>query len=89
MSSKPRFYSGGIDLNHYNNNLKCYKKVLDIPTPFSDSTSMDFCYDEEWLAIIRATNDYFSREKEQKSLPPDEDIQKYILKFFIPRLLFF
>ncbi|KAJ3189445.1 hypothetical protein HDU85_003075 [Gaertneriomyces sp. JEL0708] len=59
---------------------KDFLQIIDVPDAYSDSTSeeLEFFYDEEWLAIVRATYDLFSLEGTQKQLPPEDEIKKRI-----------
>ncbi|KAI8854142.1 lariat debranching enzyme, C-terminal domain-containing protein [Chytridium lagenaria] len=47
-----------------------FLQVLDVPT--ETETSFSLTYDEEWLAIMRATHEYFTIGKNQIALPSDE-----------------
>ncbi|TPX51834.1 hypothetical protein SeLEV6574_g00079 [Synchytrium endobioticum] len=38
----------------------------------------DFSYDQEWLAVVKATNSFFSNKRQQPDLPRDEIIAKDI-----------
>ncbi|KAI8137480.1 Metallo-dependent phosphatase-like protein [Fennellomyces sp. T-0311] len=51
-----------------------FLQVIDVPTP--ESSSQDFSYDLEWLAITRALHPYLSLNREANSLPTDEEIQR-------------
>ncbi|KAJ3153659.1 lariat debranching enzyme [Geranomyces michiganensis] len=46
--------------------------------PEADDSSLFLSYDEEWLAIMRATHDLFSASKEQKKVPEDSEIARRI-----------
>ncbi|KAJ3173307.1 lariat debranching enzyme [Geranomyces variabilis] len=46
--------------------------------PEADDSSLFLSYDEEWLAIMRATHDLFSTSREQKKVPEDSEIARRI-----------
>ncbi|TPX70246.1 hypothetical protein SpCBS45565_g01870 [Spizellomyces sp. 'palustris'] len=52
-----------------------FLQVVDIPEV---NGPMEFTYDEEWLAIVRATHDLFSLSSEQKKVPEDAEIARRI-----------
>ncbi|KAJ3298547.1 hypothetical protein HK104_010602, partial [Borealophlyctis nickersoniae] len=52
-----------------------FLQVIDVPELTGEPT---FSYDEEWLAIMRATWDFFSLRKEQIKLPGDATIRSKI-----------
>ncbi|KAJ3327301.1 lariat debranching enzyme [Blyttiomyces sp. JEL0837] len=53
-----------------------FLQVIEVPSPAD--TPMEFSYDEEWLAIVKATYEFMSLSRDQKKLPPDEEIQSRI-----------
>ena len=48
--------------------------MVDIPEA---QGPVEFSYDEEWLAIVRATYGLFSLSREQKKVPEDSEIMRY------------
>ncbi|KAG9021483.1 hypothetical protein FS837_007225, partial [Tulasnella sp. UAMH 9824] len=56
-----------------------YLEIIDFPAPLSDD-SPKFTFDAEWLGIVRATHQYFSRTKKEKPLPPDKVLRPLIEK---------
>ncbi|KAG8895731.1 hypothetical protein FRC00_006984 [Tulasnella sp. 408] len=50
-------------------------EIIDFPAPL-DSPKLTF--DAEWLGIVRATHQYFSRTKTQEPLPPDNILRPLI-----------
>ncbi|KAJ3087205.1 lariat debranching enzyme [Quaeritorhiza haematococci] len=56
-----------------------FLQILDIPVPESgEEVPKDFFYDEEWLAVMRATEEYFTLGREQKAMPDDASIRRRI-----------
>ncbi|KAI8922595.1 lariat debranching enzyme, C-terminal domain-containing protein [Entophlyctis helioformis] len=55
-----------------------FLQVLEIPTIDEPGRQNKFYYDEEWLAIVRATHSLFSASRYQKPLIPDDEIQHRI-----------
>ncbi|KAJ3411301.1 lariat debranching enzyme [Chytridiales sp. JEL 0842] len=53
-----------------------FLQIIEIDAP--EDATPGFCYDEEWLAIVKSTNDYFSTTQKQKQLPTDLEIQPVI-----------
>jgi lariat debranching enzyme len=54
--------------------------VLDIPSPLDGGQEpYQFEYDPEWLAILRATDDLISFQRNPAALPSEDDIQRYAL----------
>ncbi|KAG8887220.1 hypothetical protein FRC00_000500, partial [Tulasnella sp. 408] len=56
-----------------------YLQVIDFPVPVNDDRPR-FTFDAEWLGIVRATHQYFSRTKNQQPLPPDDVLTPLIKK---------
>ncbi|KAG8943564.1 hypothetical protein FRC04_002789 [Tulasnella sp. 424] len=56
---------------------KDYLEIIDFPAPL-DNNPPKFTFDPEWLGIVRATQQYFSRNKSQQSLPPDNVLRPLI-----------
>ncbi|GBC00050.1 hypothetical protein RclHR1_03720011 [Rhizophagus clarus] len=52
-----------------------FLQVVDFPEA---NGNLEFSYDEEWLAIIKATQEYFTLSPDAVSLPPENEIQKQI-----------
>ncbi|KAI9273712.1 lariat debranching enzyme, C-terminal domain-containing protein [Sporodiniella umbellata] len=55
-----------------------FLEIIDIPT--SDTETLDFYYDLEWLSITKAMDKYFSTSTHQKPLPEDKLLQQIISK---------
>ncbi|CAH1759167.1 12579_t:CDS:10 [Entrophospora sp. SA101] len=53
-----------------------FLQILDFPN--NDNEVMELKYDEEWLAIIKATNPYFSTSHVQEILPTENEINSKI-----------
>ncbi|KAJ3096081.1 lariat debranching enzyme [Phlyctochytrium planicorne] len=53
-----------------------FLQVINIPRGDRDELFLE--YDEEWLAVIRATEEYFTLGREQKQLPKEDEIQARI-----------
>ncbi|KAJ3013066.1 lariat debranching enzyme [Thoreauomyces humboldtii] len=53
-----------------------FLQVLEFPD--TEGASMALSYDEEWLAIVRATNDLLSLTKVQAKVPADDEIKTRI-----------
>ncbi|KAG8906010.1 hypothetical protein FRC01_008169 [Tulasnella sp. 417] len=47
-----------------------YLEIIDFPAPLTNDPPR-LTFDVEWLGIVRATHQYFSRTKTQHPLPPD------------------
>jgi len=47
--------------------------VVDIPNV---NGPLEFTYDEEWLSIVKATNDYMTTKKEQDPLPSPTEMKR-------------
>ncbi|KAG8895269.1 hypothetical protein FRC00_007671, partial [Tulasnella sp. 408] len=56
-----------------------YLEIIDFPAPLNDDPPR-FTFDAEWLGIVRATHQYFSRTKREKPLPPDKVLRPLIEK---------
>ncbi|KIO31803.1 hypothetical protein M407DRAFT_67570, partial [Tulasnella calospora MUT 4182] len=56
---------------------KDYLEIIDFPAPLNNDPPK-FTFDTEWLGIVRATNQYFSRTKRQQSLPADNVLRPLI-----------
>ncbi|KAG9040932.1 hypothetical protein FS837_012943 [Tulasnella sp. UAMH 9824] len=54
-----------------------YLEILDFPTALNNDAPR-FTFDTEWLGIVRATHQYFSRTKRQEPLPPDDVLKPLI-----------
>ncbi|KAI8806338.1 lariat debranching enzyme, C-terminal domain-containing protein [Cladochytrium replicatum] len=54
-----------------------FLQIVNIPEV---ECSGEFFYDEEWLAIMRATNDYFSLAREQKLMPSESELRKRLME---------
>ncbi|KAI8813556.1 lariat debranching enzyme, C-terminal domain-containing protein [Cladochytrium replicatum] len=54
-----------------------FLQIVNIP---DIECSGEFSYDEEWLAIMRSTNDYFSLSREQKPMPSESELTKRVLE---------
>ncbi|KAG8895953.1 hypothetical protein FRC00_006701 [Tulasnella sp. 408] len=52
-----------------------FLKIIDFPAPLN---SPKLTFDAEWLGIVRATHQYFSRTKTQEPLPPDNVLRPLI-----------
>jgi hypothetical protein len=50
-----------------------FLKILDIPS--DPNEKMEFAYDEEWLAIIKSTNQHLSLTRQAAQLPPTETLK--------------
>ncbi|KAJ3208628.1 hypothetical protein HDU67_006624 [Dinochytrium kinnereticum] len=55
-----------------------FLQVLDVPADREEP--FDLTYDEEWLAIMRATHEYMTLGREQKMLPTQEEMTKRVEK---------
>ncbi|KAJ3342268.1 lariat debranching enzyme [Gonapodya sp. JEL0774] len=53
-----------------------FLQVIDVPS--DNNLPKDFYYDEEWLAIIKACNEFLSLTREQKPLPDEATIRKRV-----------
>ncbi|TPX57380.1 hypothetical protein PhCBS80983_g03869 [Powellomyces hirtus] len=53
-----------------------FLQVIDFPE--ADDSALHLSYDEEWLAIMRATHDLFSLSNDQKKVPEDSEISRRI-----------
>ncbi|KIO15449.1 hypothetical protein M407DRAFT_34976 [Tulasnella calospora MUT 4182] len=56
-----------------------YLEIIDFPAPLNNDPPK-FTFDAEWLGIVRATHQYFSRTKRQKSFPADNVLRRLIEK---------
>ncbi|PKY51763.1 RNA lariat debranching enzyme [Rhizophagus irregularis] len=52
-----------------------FLQIIDFPEA---NGKFEFSYDEEWLAITKATQEYLTLSSNAKPLPPDNEIQKKI-----------
>ncbi|KAI8820985.1 lariat debranching enzyme, C-terminal domain-containing protein [Fimicolochytrium jonesii] len=52
-----------------------FLQIIDIPEA---TGPLELTYDEEWLAIMRATHDLFSLSRDQKKVPADDEIANRI-----------
>ncbi|KAG8895730.1 hypothetical protein FRC00_006983 [Tulasnella sp. 408] len=52
-----------------------YLEIIDFPAPPNSSR---LTFDAEWLGIVRATHQYFSRTTRQQPLPPDSVLRPFI-----------
>ncbi|KAH6568843.1 hypothetical protein BASA62_005209 [Batrachochytrium salamandrivorans] len=55
-----------------------FLQIVDVPTDPESTTPLKFYYDEEWLAIVRATHTFFTDSHTQTPLPSDSDVELHI-----------
>ncbi|KAG9011979.1 hypothetical protein FRB90_006885 [Tulasnella sp. 427] len=56
---------------------KDFLEVVDFPAPLTTDPPK-FTFDTEWLGVVRATHQWFSRDKRQQSLPSDNVLRPLI-----------
>lgn len=56
---------------------KDYMQVLDFPEATGEVGNRQFCYDEEWLAIMRSTNNLLSLDKSMVILPTPQTHERF------------
>ncbi|KAJ1532722.1 lariat debranching enzyme [Nowakowskiella sp. JEL0078] len=55
-----------------------FLQIIDVPTEKDDQGPYDFKYDEEWLAIIRATDKFLTFDRRQKEMPVSDDLLRAV-----------
>jgi lariat debranching enzyme len=64
--------------------MTCFLQIIDYPTPeafqSAPGVAPTFTFDSEWLAIVRAFNPLFSRNRAQQPFPDEETARSSVAK---------